>query len=159
MSWKGLTTENHLGAIHKREMTIKEIEGMYGPKESEKVSSVIDDMKAYQYHYDIMHHKMEMEMAKAREKVNKEHPFGSGLGIRAQMEQSTVVPYKPMTVDSMTQIINDLIKDVGEKERQQFNLYTGEGGLKEFDIATKHVTREDWTVEDWKEQLSIEMKL
>lgn len=158
MSWEGLTTESHLGAIHTRDMSIEEIKDMYGPKEAEKASSVIDDMKAYQYHYDIMQHKMELELQKERERSARETPFGSTLGIMEQIEDSNRVPHEPMTVASMEQIINDLIKDIGKEERQ-FTLFTGEGGMKEFDRNLKSTTREDWTVEDWKEQLSKEMKL
>lgn len=134
MSWEGLTTENHLGSAYTetKKMTIPEIKEMY---------------------------KLELKLQEDRERSAKEMPFGSGLGIRAQMEQANVVLYEPMTIDSMTKAIEDLIKSVGSEERREFKLHTGEGGMREFDRTTKSVTREEWTVEQWAEQLEKEMTL
>jgi len=171
MNWEGLTTENHLAAIYKKDrldeqMSIPEIREMYGsdlygPNQNRKMSNCIDDMKAYQYHQNIMQHKMELALQKDRERNANKAPFGSGLGIMAQIEQSNVLPYTSMTIDEITAFLNEMTKSIEKEEKQMDNmvLRTGEWGSKEFERALHREIRKDLSVEEWTKILEKEMTL
>jgi len=151
MSWEGLTTENHLGATYTENLTVAEIKERYGPVMN------IDDMRAYHYQWNIMQHKIEVELQKNRD---RQYEIPQSQGIRAQMESANQQGYEHLSIDELMKSIEGMIKEIGiEEQIAEMVLRTGEHGMYEFDKHMKQEERKDYTVEEWKEQLTKEMTL
>ena len=124
---------------------------------NEVVSNSIDDMRAYQTHYNLMQERIEEQIAEDRARAHAE----GGSGIRAQIERGNVATYESFNVADIERILNELSRELNPSYTPggDFILHTGERGMQEFSKSMKKLTREGMTVEELKDLFKEEMKL